>query len=140
MALLPTGTVYSNTESFREFSETVKLVRGDTGGELSVTLKDSNKAADGATLNPNDSSTWAPLNLTDASILLKLKAEGSSELKVSVPMYRVEPYTSGQLFLQWPANALDTAGMYSGEIEVTYASGQVLTIYKELRFQVREDY
>lgn len=140
MALLPTGTVYSNTESFREYSQTIKLVRGDTGGELTLILKDSNKAAEGATLNPTDPDTWAPLDLTDATVVLKLRPEGSSTVKATVPMYRVAPHTSGELFLQWPAEALDTAGMFSAEVEVTYASGQVLTIYKELRFQVREDY
>ena len=140
MALLPTGTTYSNTESFREFAKTIKLVRGDVGGELSLILKDSNTAAEGATLDPSNSDTWAPIDLTNSTTVLKLRSEGSSEVKATVPMYRVEPYTSGELFLQWPTNALDTAGTFNGEIEITYDSGQILTVYKELRFQVREDY
>lgn len=141
MALLPTGTTYSNTDTFREFSNTIKLVRGDVGGELTLTLKDSNKAAEGATLDSNDPDTWAPLDLTDiSSAVLKFRANGSSEVKTTVSMYRVEPFTSGELFLQWPADALDTAGIFNAEVEITYLSGQVLTVYKELRFQVREDY
>jgi hypothetical protein len=140
MALLPTGSVYSDTESLREFGQTIKLVKGDQGGELQLTLKDSNKAAEGATLDPENSDTWAPLDLTTANVVLKLRATGASEVKIAVPLYRIEPYTSGKVFLQWPAEALDTAGSFTGEVEITYQNGQVSTVYKELRFLVREDY
>ena len=140
MALLSTGTTYSESESFREFARTIKLVRGDAGGELFLVLKDSNTAADGATLDPDNSDTWAPIDLTNSTTVLKLRPKDSSEVKAVIPMYRIEPYTSGELFLQWPADALDTAGIFNAEVEITYDSGQILTVYKELRFQVREDY
>lgn len=140
MALLPTGTTYSDTDSFREFAQTIKLVRGDEGGELTLTLKDSNTALEGTTLDPENSDTWAPIDLTNSTAVLKLKKEGESNVKISIPMYRIEPYTSGQLFLQWPTGALDTAGIFTAEVEITYSNGKILTLYKELRFQVREDY
>jgi hypothetical protein len=140
MALLPTGSVYSDTDALREFGQTIKLVKGDQGGELQLTLKDSNTAAEGQTLDEDDSSTWAPLDLTDSTALLKLRAEGSSTVKTTVSMYHMGPATEGKLFLQWPQEALDTAGNFTGELEITYSSGRVLTVYKELRFQIREDY
>ena len=34
------------------YSETIKLVKGDTLPELTITLKDSNTAASGQTLDP----------------------------------------------------------------------------------------
>ena len=39
------------------YSETIKLVVGDTLPELVITLKDSNTAASGKTLDVEDSST-----------------------------------------------------------------------------------
>ena len=44
------------------------------------------------------------------------------------------------MFLAWPAAALDTAGTFTGEIEVTYADGGIQTVYDQLKFKVREDY
>lgn len=140
MALLPTGTTYSDVDSYREFAPAIKLVEGDVGGELSITLKDSNTAVEGVTLNPEDSDTWAPIDLTGSTAVLKIREEGSSVIKTTIPMYKIQPEDSGQLFLQWTEEALDTAGTFTGEVEITYTTGQVLTVYKELRFQVREDY
>ena len=46
------------------YSDTIKLVVGDTLPELTFNLKDSNTAASGKTLDPEDSTTWAAVNLT----------------------------------------------------------------------------
>ena len=45
------------------YSDTIKLVVGDTLPELNFTLKDSNTAASGKTLDPEDSTTWGPVCL-----------------------------------------------------------------------------
>ena len=50
------------------YSSTVKLVVGDTLPELNFTLKDSNTAATGKTLDEEDNTTWAPVNLTGGSV------------------------------------------------------------------------
>lgn len=139
MALLPTGTTYSDVDSYREFAPAIKLVKGDVGGELSITLRDSNTGVEGDP-DPEDSTTWTPLDLTGSTVVLKIREEGSSVVKTTVPMYKIQPEDSGQLFLQWTEEALDTAGTFTGEVEITYTTGQILTVYKELRFQVREDY
>ena len=46
------------------YASTIKLVVGDTLPELNFTLKDSNTAASGKTLDPEDSTTWAPIDVT----------------------------------------------------------------------------
>lgn len=143
MALIPTNSTPAavDVDTFREFAGApIKLVRGDAGGEIIITLKNSNVAAEGVTLDPNDSSTWAPIDLTDATVVLKLREENSAEVKEVITMGRQAPVTSGVVFLVWTDTALDTAGAFTGEVEIRYTSGQVLTIYKELRFQIREDY
>ena len=40
------------------YSTTIKLVTGDNLPQLTFTLKDSNTAAAGQTLDPNDATTW----------------------------------------------------------------------------------
>ena len=142
MALIPTSSSTStvDVDSFREFSGVIKLVRGDSQGEIVMTLKDSNTAAEGMTLDSTDSATWAPVDLTDCSVVLKLREEGSTEVKEVLAMGRQAPVTDGVAFLIWTDTALDKAGLFTGEVEVRYTSGKILTVYKELRFQIREDY
>ena len=45
------------------YSANLKLVVGDTLPELTITLKDSNTAASGKTLDPEDATTFAPIAL-----------------------------------------------------------------------------
>ena len=56
------------------YSQTLNLVTGDTPPELTFTLKDSQSAASGKTLDENDASTWAPIDITGGSV--KLRREG----------------------------------------------------------------
>ena len=60
------------------YSDTIKLVVGDTLPELTFTLKDSNTAASGATLDVEDETTWAPINLTGATVKLRIREVGST--------------------------------------------------------------
>tara|TARA_B110000902_G_scaffold237214_1_gene284044 strand:- start:1044 stop:1418 length:375 start_codon:yes stop_codon:yes gene_type:complete len=122
------------------YYDTINLVKGDTLPELNFTLRDSNAAASGYTLDADDPTTWAPIDLTGATAKLKFKALGATVLKSTITMTLQAPYTSGVAFLQWPVGVLDTAGTFSGEVEVTYASGAVQTVFDQLKFKVREDH
>ena len=62
------------------YSTTMELVQGDTLPQIIVTLKDSSEAATGQTLDPEDSSTFKPINLTGASITLKIREIGATSL------------------------------------------------------------
>ena len=53
------------------YSSTIKLVVGDTLPVLNFTLKDSNTAASGSTLDAEDSTTWAAINLTGGTVSVK---------------------------------------------------------------------
>lgn len=142
MALLSTGTSTTSVDlqQYETFGSTIKLVRGDTLPQLTITLKDSNTAATGATLDANDPTTWAPINLTGATVLVKIKQVGSSAVKEELPAYTFGDPADGIVFMGWTSTALDTAGEFTGEIEITYSGGGVLTVYKQLSFVVREDY
>ena len=121
------------------YYETQFLVKGDTLPQLNLVVRDSNTAASGATLDEADSSTWAPIDLTGATVRLKFKALGSTTVKETL-IFSVRNPVEGNVFLAWPAAALDTAGTFTGEIEVTYADGGIQTVYDQLKFKVREDY
>ena len=55
------------------YASTIKLVVGDTLPELNFTLKDSNTAASGQTLDPEDSNTWAPIDVTGGTVKLRIR-------------------------------------------------------------------
>jgi hypothetical protein len=122
------------------YYDTINLVKGDTLPELNLTLRDSNAAAAGQILDSENSSTWAPIDLTGATAKLKFKALGSTALKSTITMTLQAPYTDGKVFMQWPTGVLDTAGTFTGEVEVTYSSGAIQTVYDQLKFKVRGDY
>jgi hypothetical protein len=122
------------------YYDTIQLVKGDTLPELNLTLRDSNTAATGTTLDDDDASTWAPIDLTGATVRLKFKALGSTDVKSTISMAKHAPHTDGKVFMQWPVGVLDTAGTFTGEVEVTYGDGSVQTVFDQLKFKVREDY
>lgn len=125
MGLLSTGAATSTIQP--EYSHTIRLVRNDTLPEISMTLVD-------------DSTSTAVDLTTASSIVLKFRAEGGTVVKADVPVYITAPATDGNIFFQWPEGVLDTAGIFTGEIEITYSDGGIQTIFDELRFEVREDY
>ena len=122
------------------YYDTINLVKGDTLPELNLTLRDSNAAAAGQILDSENPSTWAPIDLTGATAKLKFKALGATALKSTITMTLQSPYTDGKVFMQWPTGVLDTAGTFTGEVEVTYSSGAIQTVYDQLKFKVRGDY
>ena len=122
------------------FYDTIQLVKGDTLPELNLTLRDSNNAASGQTLDSENPSTWAPIDLTGATARLKFKALGATDIKSTIVMSTHAPLTDGKVFMQWPVGVLDTAGTFTGEVEVTYSGGSVQTVFDQLKFKVREDY
>ena len=62
------------------YSSTIKLVVGDTLPELNFTLKDSNTAAAGKTLDPDDNTTWAAVNLTGSTVRFRIREVGSTSV------------------------------------------------------------
>jgi len=125
MALISTGVTSSEIPSV--YSHTLKLVQNDTLPQLIIDLTDKtdNQAID----------------LTNvATIAVKVRALGSDTLKSSVPAYKTSPYNAGNIIMEFPLGVLDTAGTFTGEIELTYTSGKVQTVFDELKFEVRGEY
>jgi|TARA_B110000438_G_scaffold299948_1_gene351177 hypothetical protein len=123
------------------YYETINLVARDTKPEINLVLKDSNTAATGLTLDPDDAATWAVIDISDPTIKVKFRALGTSNILDTMTCVKVAPYTNGACYMPWNADTLDVAaGTYEGEIELTYGSGAIMTLFDRLKFKVRADF
>ena len=121
------------------YSDTLKLVAGDTLPELTLTLRDSNAAAAGQTLDTNNSATWAPIDVSGATVRLRLRELGSTTVKSTLTC-SITDASAGKVATDFPAGTLVAEGTFEGEIEITFASGGIQTVYDLLKLQVRSDF
>ena len=121
------------------YSETLDLVAGDTLPELTFTLKDSNKAATGVELDAQDPDTWEVIDLTNCSVRLRLRKAGESTVSTTLTCTVSDP-TAGVCITDFSSGGLTEAGTFEGELEVTFATGGVQTVYDLIRIRVREDF
>jgi len=123
------------------YYDTINLVAGDDKPELNFTLRDSSTAATGKTLDEDDATTWAPIDLTAQTVKVHFRLLGSSTVLDTMTCGKSAPYTDGKCFMQWNLTTLDVdAGTYEGEIELEDTSGRKQTIFDKLKFKVRADF
>ena len=121
------------------YSKTINLVTGDTLPELTLTLKDSNTAASGQILDGEDSNTWSPIDVTGATVKLRIRTLGSTAIKSTLTCLVVSG-TDGKVSTNFPTGTLDAAGTYEAEIEITFANGGIQTVYDLVKLKVRSDF
>ena len=121
------------------YSTTLNMVVGDSHPELIVTLKDSNTAASGQTLDANNSDTWEAINLTGSTIKMRVREVGSTTLTATRTM-TITNATAGECSTDFTTATFPSAGTYEAEIEMTLASGGIQTVYDLLKFKVRDDF
>jgi|TARA_B110000902_G_C13756755_1_gene378951 hypothetical protein len=121
------------------YSKTINLVTGDTLPELTLTLKDSNTAASGQILDGEDSNTWSPIDVTGATVKLRIRTLGSTVIKSTLTCLVVSG-TDGKVSTNFPTGTLDAAGTYEAEIEITFANGGIQTVYDLVKLKVRSDF
>ena len=123
------------------YYETINLVANDTKPEINLTLKDSNTAKAGSVLDPDDSTTWALIDISDPTVKVKFRALGASTILDTMTCVKVAPYVNGACYMQWGTTTLAVAaGTYEGEIELNYANGAIMTLFDRLKFKVRADF
>lgn len=108
-------------------SDKIKLVQDDTRPALVCTI--------------TDDVTGAVINLTGATVVLKFRAVGSTTLQATVPGSVTDGPNGVVAF--YPASApemLTVSGEFEGEIQITFADGQIQTVYDLLKFKVRSDF
>jgi hypothetical protein len=109
-------------------SEKIKLVQGDTRPALVVNL--------------TDDTTGDPIVITGATVLLKFRGLGDDAVLTTLTG-SIADGVNGQVVFHWASvpSSLDVdAGDYEGEIEITFADGQVQTVYDVLKFKVRSEF
>lgn len=107
-------------------AEKIKLVRGDTRPQLQLTL----------TNELND----ATVDLTDAVVVMRFRQAGSSTVLDTLNGI-VTDGVGGKVVFLWNLNTLNVEpGDYEGEIEITFPSLEVQTVYELLKFRVRQDF
>ena len=122
------------------YYEEINLVAGDTKPEINFTLKDSNTAAAGLTLDPDDSDTWSAIDISDPAVTVKFRALGASTVLDTMTCIKTVPI-DGKCYIPWGADTLAvSAGTYEGEISLTYTSGGILTLFDRLKFKIRDDF
>lgn len=109
-------------------AEKIRMVQGDTRPALVCTI--------------TDDVTGEPIGLADATVRLKFRAAGATELTATV--VGVVAGGSNGVCVFYPASAPEMLqgepGDYEGEIEITFDDGQVQTVYDLLKFKIREDF
>lgn len=109
-------------------TEKIKLVQGDTRPAIVCTI--------------TDETTGLPIALTDATVVMRFRASGSTTLTAIVSGAVTDAANGVVAF--YPASAPEmlqgAAGDYEGEIEITFSDSQIQTIYDLLKFRVREDF
>ena len=114
---------------------------GDTLPELNFTLKDSNAAASGFTLDADDSSTWEAVNLSGGSVKLRIRKVGSTTITSTISATLVSSGTNGQCAINFPTGTWTEAGTFEGELEYTKAdTSKIQTVQDFIKFKVREDF
>ena len=129
----------------------ITLVRNDTAPALylSLTQKDETGAE-------------APIDISQATVRFKFRAPGAVVFKgtvvctkligrlvldsaeIVVAIDSAAPYNvagvGGRCTVEWGPTDLDTDGNYEGEVEITFASGRIMTVPGIYKFAVRKDF
>lgn len=121
------------------YSQTLNLVVGDNLPELTLTLKDSNTAASGYTLDPDNSDTWDPIDITGATVRLRLREVGTTAVTSTLTCSITSP-TNGVAITNFPTGTLTKAGVFEGEVEIEFGNGNKQTVYDLLKLKIRDDF
>ena len=121
------------------YSETIKLVKGDTLPELTITLKDSNTAASGQTLDPEDSDTFAPINITGGTVRVRIREIGETTILKTITA-SITDASNGKVAMLFPSDTFPDAGVYEAEVEFTKSDGNIQTVNDLIKLSVRDDF
>jgi len=118
------------------YSQTIDIVTGDSLPSLIFTIRDKNIAASGRTLDENDESTWAPIIITGATIRMRIRKVGETAL-ADTRTGTIEDGPNGRVSISFVTTTFPDAGVYEGELEVTFASGGIQSVVELVKFKVR---
>jgi hypothetical protein len=106
----------------------IYLVKGDIGSQIKATL--------------TRDETGLPVNLTDATVVLKVTEFGSNDVLFTITAQALGAVSAAAgiaVFLFTQSNLDSTPGRYEGEIEITFSGGQIETVYDRIQIIIRDD-
>jgi len=118
---------------------TIDLVSSDQLPEIEITLKDSNTAASGSILDPDDATTFAPLNLTSGTVRMRVRKVGSTTLTDTL-VGTVTNATEGKVTFVFNSDTLASSGVLEGEIEFSDSQSRTQTVVDLIKFKVRSQF
>jgi hypothetical protein len=118
---------------------TIDLVQGDQLPEIELTLKDSNQAAAGLTLDTDDPSTFAALSLSGGSVRMRVRKVGQTAL-IDTLVGTITDAVAGKVTFVFDSDTLDTTGVLEGEIEFTDSGSRTQTVVDLIKFKVRSQF
>ena len=118
---------------------TIDLVSSDQLTEIEITLKDSNTAASGSILDPDDATTFAPLDLTSGTVRMRVRKVGSTTLTDTL-VGTVTNATEGKVTFVFNSDTLASSGVLEGEIEFSDSQSRTQTVVDLIKFKVRSQF
>jgi hypothetical protein len=118
------------------YSATIKMVMEDDLPAIGYQIRDKNSAAVGKVLDPRDSDTWKPLDITGATIIVDVRAKGGSEVIETLNLTILDPTIGTVLLSIVDAIFVNTAGDYELETVVTI-TGLQQTVYDYMLIKLR---
>jgi hypothetical protein len=118
---------------------TIDLVSSDQLPDIEITLKDSNTAASGSILDPDDATTFAPLDLTSGTVRMRVRKVGSTTLTDTL-VGTVTNATEGKVTFVFNSDTLASSGVLEGEIEFSDSQSRTQTVVDLIKFKVRSQF
>lgn len=140
MTIIHSAFATENEISDDDEQEVIELVAGDSGMQLRIWLKDSDCSDANQPIDIDDITTWDPLDLTDASVVtLYFKMDSLSAVD-GLHCSIVLPATDGVCICNFPPGFLDDkSGTATGEVEVRFSNGRIITVNELYLFSIRKD-
>ena len=101
----------------------IRYVQGNTAPDLRLALKDQDSGN--------------PIDVSAATVRLYLRKVGAAAV-ATITATKPGGGTDGVVLFAFPGGTFADAGMYEAEVEVTYASGKVETVFDKYLYETRE--
>lgn len=106
---------------------TIYLVQNDTGSQIK--------------LNLTREDTGSAVNLTGSTVRLKFKKKNTANVLSTLTADAGSDFENGEVIFVFAAADTDiAAGDYIAEIEVTFGSGSIESVFETIDIVIREDF
>ena len=106
-------------------TEEIRLVQNDRHPDVYYTL--------------TDRESGDAIDVTNVTVRLHVRQKDSDTLKVTITATKPNGGGDGYVKFSWPAGALDTPGLFEGEIELEYLDTTKHTVFEKEQYRIRPE-